>query len=149
MRKIILDTSSIIILLLGLDKPFAKKLLLSFKVDDQLKLYFSTQTFLELQETIKYPKLKQILNFNKVSKLIAQFKYFSEFAEPQTPVIFKRDPKDAMFLELAKEIKADYLVSNDKDLLELKKFETTKIITINDLKTVLGFMQPPNTPITK
>jgi len=44
-----------------------------------------------------------------------------------------------MFLELAKEIKADYLVSNYKDLLELKKFETTEIITINDLKTVLGF----------
>ncbi|MCA0459020.1 MAG: putative toxin-antitoxin system toxin component, PIN family [Chloroflexi bacterium] len=41
-----------------------------------------------------------------------------------------RDPKDDIFLACAKVAKADYLVSEDKDLLVIGQHHTTRIITV-------------------
>lgn len=41
-----------------------------------------------------------------------------------------RDPKDDMFLACAKVAKADYLVSEDNDLLVLKQHHNTQIINV-------------------
>ena len=43
-----------------------------------------------------------------------------------------RDPKDNFLLELAVDGKADYLITGDKDLLELKSVHKTKIVRIED-----------------
>ena len=43
-----------------------------------------------------------------------------------------RDPDDNKFLGCAKDSGALYIVSGDKDLLVLKKFEKTKIITARE-----------------
>ncbi len=48
-----------------------------------------------------------------------------------------RDPKDDVFLACAKAAKADYLVSEDHELLVLKQHETTKIVSALDFLTVL------------
>jgi uncharacterized protein len=41
-----------------------------------------------------------------------------------------RDLKDNMFLELAEVVQADYIITGDKDLLVLKSYLNTKIVTI-------------------
>jgi len=43
-----------------------------------------------------------------------------------------RDPKDNFLLSLAIDGKADYLLTGDKDLLELKQIQQTKIQTLTD-----------------
>lgn len=43
-----------------------------------------------------------------------------------------RDPKDEMFLSLAFQIGADYLISLDKDLIAVGKIAGTKILTPGD-----------------
>jgi len=58
--------------------------------------------------------------------------------EPDTPVVFERDPKDAMLLELALASKASYLVSEDKDLLSLGQYEGTRIVTCIQLLDLLS-----------
>lgn len=40
-----------------------------------------------------------------------------------------RDEKDNFLLALAKDSKADYLITGDADLLTIKKFEHTEILT--------------------
>jgi uncharacterized protein len=50
------------------------------------------------------------------------------FIEPNTKVVICRDPDDDKFLELAKTIDADFIISGDKDLLELKQFQNTTIL---------------------
>ena len=40
-----------------------------------------------------------------------------------------RDPKDDKFLELAVDAKADWIITGDKDLLELSPFQSTSILT--------------------
>jgi predicted nucleic acid-binding protein len=39
-----------------------------------------------------------------------------------------RDPKDDKFLATAKAVAADYLVSEDEDLLVLEEYEGTRIV---------------------
>lgn len=43
-----------------------------------------------------------------------------------------RDEKDNFLLSLAKDGKADFLISGDLDLISLRKFERTEILTIAD-----------------
>jgi len=46
-----------------------------------------------------------------------------------------RDPKDNFLLALAKEGHATHLITGDKDLLSIKSFGKTKIITMNQFLT--------------
>ena len=41
-----------------------------------------------------------------------------------------RDPKDDFLLALSKESKADFLITGDKDLLEIGKYGRTEILTV-------------------
>jgi putative PIN family toxin of toxin-antitoxin system len=43
-----------------------------------------------------------------------------------------RDPKDDIFLSLANQVDADYLVTLDQDLLVLRRIENTAIVTPKD-----------------
>ncbi len=45
-----------------------------------------------------------------------------------------RDPKDNFLLALAKDGDADYLITGDADLLVLKEFEKTKIVTLAEFE---------------
>ena len=55
----------------------------------------------------------------------------AHFIEVSSSIRASRDPKDNFLLALAKDGKADYLLTGDKDLLTLKKFGRTIIITIS------------------
>ncbi len=48
-----------------------------------------------------------------------------------------RDIKDNFLLNLAIDSNADYLVTGDSDLLELKSIRDTRIVTISQLKDEL------------
>jgi predicted nucleic acid-binding protein len=50
---------------------------------------------------------------------------------------FCRDIKDNFLLNLATDSKADYLVTGDNDLLEIKGVQKTKILTIRELREEL------------
>ena len=48
-----------------------------------------------------------------------------------------RDPKDLYLLTLAETIDAAYIVSGDKDLLELQHHKQTKIIKLADFRNMM------------
>jgi len=45
------------------------------------------------------------------------------------------DPKDNFLLALAKDGNADYLITGDNNLLSLKEFGKTKIVTLSEFET--------------
>jgi uncharacterized protein len=49
-----------------------------------------------------------------------------------------RDPKDNMFLDLGFASKADYIISGDKDLLSLERFENCKIVLPSEFIRIFG-----------
>ncbi len=57
-----------------------------------------------------------------------------------------RDPKDDIFLACAKVAQADYLISEDKDLLVLQQHHGTKIVNVT---TFLGILEQKQTSLTE
>ncbi len=55
-----------------------------------------------------------------------------EVIEPPSHIKVCRDPDDDKFLECAKDSRAFYIVSGDKDLLVIKQYENIQIITAKD-----------------
>ena len=64
--------------------------------------------------------------------LIELFDYYGEIIQVNSKVDVCRDPKDNFILALSKDSGADYLLTGDGDLLDLREFEGTKISKISD-----------------
>jgi putative PIN family toxin of toxin-antitoxin system len=92
---------------------------------------FSTELITEIESTITKPKLKKYFKTNALEEMLLTFEPFIDLIDVQSIVTICRDPKDNFLLALAKDSKADYLLTGDNDLLDIKKFDKTKIITIN------------------
>ena len=52
--------------------------------------------------------------------------------------VVKEDPDDDMILRCAARINADYIVSGDRHLLKLKKFQNTKIVLPKEFMDILS-----------
>ena len=70
--------------------------------------------------------------------MLALFDYFGDLVQVHSKVDICRDPKDNFLLALAKDSKADYLITGDSDLLTLEQFETTKIVTFSAFEAIVG-----------
>jgi len=67
-------------------------------------------------------------------------------AEVVTPAAIApicRDPKDDMFLATAAAAQADYLVSEDRDLLALRAFQGAEIVTVPQMLHLLDTLAVP------
>ncbi len=62
---------------------------------------------------------KKIQKFFQIGKEIKNIKKLH---------IVSEDPEDNKFLECAKQARADYIISNDKHLLKIKKFGKIEVI---------------------
>ena len=130
-HKIIIDTNLWISFLLTNQFSFIDKLLAKKKV----KLVFSGELLAEFLEVVKRPKLSKYFKTEDLEKLIEIINQYAEFYTVNSTVEICRDKKDNFLLALAKESKANFLITGDKDLLVIKKFELTEIITIAEFKT--------------
>ncbi len=63
---------------------------------------------------------------------------YSSVVNPTTKVnVVKADEKDNMIVECAIDGKADFIVTGDRHLLDLKDYKSTKIITPADFLNIL------------
>lgn len=99
--------------------------------DKKARLLFSAELITEIEETIKKPKLKKYFGANAMHEMLSAFEPFIDLIQVNSVIAVCRDPKDNFLLALAKDGKADYLLTGDHDLLTLKKFGTAKIVTIS------------------
>ena len=71
-------------------------------------------------------------NKQKVKDFLEFLEFIAIKTEITSNVTLCRDPKDNFLLALAKDSKADYLLTGDNDLLILNRFENTKILKYID-----------------
>ena len=98
----------------------------------------STATTEELIRVLAYPKFK--LNESDQEELLGDYlPYCTTVAMPDKPPRTPdcRDPDDIKFLQLAVIGKADYLVTGDRDLLEIKGRFACPIIGTGEFKEKL------------
>ncbi|MEP6467816.1 MAG: putative toxin-antitoxin system toxin component, PIN family [Parafilimonas sp.] len=127
-NRIIIDTNLWISFLLTndltkLDKIFNHKL---------ATLLFSQTLLNEFIEVAQRPKFKKYFLLADLERLLLQIKNEAEFIEVTSDIKLCHDSKDDFLLSLAKDGKATYLITGDKDLLDIKNFEKTKIVTITE-----------------
>ena len=96
------------------------------------QLLFSLELLQEIEATIKKPKLQKYFDKTSLEEMLITFEPFIELVSVRSKVKVCRDSKDDFLLALAKDGKADYLLTGDKDLLEIKRYDNTIIMTISD-----------------
>jgi putative PIN family toxin of toxin-antitoxin system len=86
-------------------------------------------------------KLENRLNFSadQVAETLADYLGFLRVVHvPKALTAVCRDPDDNMVLECAVEGNAQYIVSGDKDLLELKEFRGIRIVRAAEFLNLLA-----------
>ena len=92
-------------------------------------LLYSDELIDELTEVMARPKLKKYgLNEETANAVIGSIIAKGESVKLVTVVDICRDPDDNLLLSLAVDGKADYVVSGDKDLLDLIHIQNIPII---------------------
>ncbi len=124
--RVILDTNLWISFLLT--TGFVK--LDSIFENPNIKLVFSKELLEEFIEVSQRPKFRKYFSLTDLQDLLFSIKEQALFVPVKSTVTVCRDPKDNFLLALAKDSKATHLITGDKDLLELKTFGKTKIVTI-------------------
>jgi putative PIN family toxin of toxin-antitoxin system len=133
MYKIIIDNSVLVSYLISKNPELDT--IIDLVKNKKVELFYSKSIFKELQESLAKPKIKKLI-LNKgtsfSARLVAWYKYNATQVEVNTKVEICRDIYDYQFLELSKEINADFLISLDNDLLVLTSFENTRICKPKD-----------------
>ena len=125
--KIIIDTNLWVSFIISNKLTLLDRLFFSQKA----RLLFSKELIDEIASTITKPKLRKYFAANGLEEMLTKLEPFIDLIEVQSSVSICRDPKDNFLLELAQDGKADYLLTGDKDLLNIEKFGKTKIISIS------------------
>ena len=86
----------------------------------------------EFLEVARRPKFRRFFTAIDIEELFETIEEYAEFVKVQTQIKICRDSKDNFLLSLSVDGNADFLLTGDKDLLELTKFGETIIMTISD-----------------
>jgi len=106
---------------------------LSLILTDQLiEIIANDKLIEELRIKIHSEKFRKYFTINDAEQFIELIKAVAIILNPTSLITICRDPKDNFLLALAKDAKADFLITGDKDLLVLKQFENITIITLNE-----------------
>lgn len=98
----------------------------------RVKLLFSLELIEEFLTVANRTKFKKYFGKDDLGLLLDLFDVYGELVDIRSKVKVCRDPKDNFLLSLAKDAKANFLITGDKDLLTIKKFEQTKIIEFSE-----------------
>jgi len=132
--KIIIDTNLWISFLISREY---KKFDFLFS-SDKICLLFSERLFAEFINVTSREKFKKYFSESDINDLSSKMKKVAKIIRTTTVQTQCRDPKDNFLLELAIDGKADYLITGDVDLLELKTVKKTKIVKVRDFYKSVG-----------
>ena len=130
--KIIIDTNLWISFLISGEYEKMDFLFSSGKI----RLLFSERLFSEFIGVARRDKFRKYFSENDIDEISEKIKKVAKIIQTTSVQTQCRDPKDNFLLELAADGKADYLITGDNDLLVLKTFEKTKIVTMTEFQTM-------------
>ena len=131
--KVIFDTNVWVSFLIGKRLSIIKNYISNGKII----IVTTEQLITEIKLVTAREKLKKYFPKESVKELIDLLLTISDNVEISPKHSNNRDAKDNFFLDLIDFSKADYLVTGDKDLLELNPFKTAQIITPTEFESLL------------
>ncbi|MHB1664862.1 MAG: putative toxin-antitoxin system toxin component, PIN family [bacterium] len=124
-KRVVIDTNVILSALLFKGK--LSKIVELWEKELTIPL-ISKETFNELKRVLKYPKFS--LTKDEINSIIEEYilPYFEAVDITTSVKGVCRDSEDDKFLSCAVSAKADYIISGDMDLCDLKQYRFVKII---------------------
>ena len=129
-QRVILDTNFWISFLLTGNYARLDKLLLAQTV----VLLFSQELLDEFLRVARRPKFRKYFAPDDVDDLLETIDEHAQFITVTTAVTLCRDVKDNFLLALALDGKATHLITDDKDLLELRAIGESRILTMTEFE---------------
>ena len=127
-----IDTNLWISFLLSKRFHFIDELLDSGNVE----LVFCRELLAELVDVANRPKFRKFFTTEDWALIFEIIGRHAVHVPVVSSVTLCRDEKDNFLLSLAKDAKADYLLTGDKDLLVLKTFDATQIVTMTEFQAI-------------
>jgi putative PIN family toxin of toxin-antitoxin system len=124
--KLIIDTNLWVSFLISNSHRKLDTLLIGNKII----FLFSEALLSEIKQTISKPRLKKYFLENAFGEMMEVFEPYIELIEVRSTVNVCRDPDDNFLLALAKDGKANYLLTGDEDLLILKISEKPVLLPL-------------------
>lgn len=123
------------------DKNSLTSTLQDLWIDQEIELATSLEIMKEVSRVLGYPKIREKIGVT--DEAIRRFFRLVFRKAVITKDIYKSDritsdPTDNKFLACALETKADYIISGDNHLLELKHFHGTQIV---DARTFINILK--------
>lgn len=127
--KVVIDTNVFISAILF--KGQANELV-SLWQNKELIFLLSREVLEEYIKVLSYPKFR--LTMREIRDIIERqlLAFIQPIKVEKRFNIIKEDPPDNKFVSLAVQGRADYILSGDKHLLELKEFKGIKIISLKE-----------------
>ena len=97
----------------------------------------------EVREVVQKPKLLKYISSER-RKLLFDLMQACRCMKIVEQVSISRDPNDDYLLDLVSTTNADYLVTGDSDLLVLRNYQNTNIISFSSFMAVLDTFCNPN-----
>lgn len=125
--RIVVDTN---VLISGIFFGGFPRRILTSIINKQLTACATTEIINEYEEIVEEMIDRKQGHLNRT--ILAPLIQTMEIIEPVSHIEVCRDPDDDKFLECAKDSHALYVVSGDKDLLFIEKYENIQIVTAKD-----------------
>lgn len=129
--RIIIDTNHWVSFLISKDYSKLDEIIFAQKV----QLVFSQELLDEFLEVASRPKFRRFFATKDIEEILETIDEYADFVKVKSKIELCRDPKDNFLLSLSADGKADYLLTGDKDLLDLVNFGKTEILTISQFLT--------------
>jgi putative PIN family toxin of toxin-antitoxin system len=134
--SVVIDT---VVFVRSLLNPFSFSGRLIFAHADEYRLILSAPIIREILEVLRRPEITRKIRFvagmdtRRVLDLLSQAELVELSSIPQV----SRDPKDDKFLTTAVSGGADYVFSEDRDLLDLGEYQGIKIVNVATFLKIL------------
>ena len=133
MIRIVLDTNILVSAIIRNGNP---RNLFQLGIDGKYQILISKEILDELFEVLQRPKFKMtrediihivstLLETAQIVRLTSNFKVIS------------KDPDDNIIINTAHDGNANYIVSGDKDIRDLKNFQKIKIVSVYEMLKIL------------
>lgn len=132
--KVILDCNIWISFLIGHQAQWIQQIL----TDTRFDVYVCDELLEEIHDVSSRPKIRTRISDEELDdffRIIYAFCHTAKIKQKAQSEI--RDPKDLYLLSLAESINANYIVSGDADLLDLKQHNQTKLLKLADFRKFL------------
>jgi len=131
--RIIIDTNIWISFLIGKNL----KGLQNYIDAQNLKIISCNEQLIELSEVFKKPKLRKYFSNEQITDFFELFDECSDCMAITSKTNICRDPKDNYLVALALDSNADFLITGDNDLLELKKIGETIVLLYTEFNSII------------